>query len=249
MAVRLGLAWACSIALALVLGGSALAEQDAKLVARCADLLTEASQGDPVIPSIALQQAQSILIAPGVVDLQLGLGLRSGRGVAMTRHRDGTWGEPQTVRFSGGSVGYAGRTVTDTIMLFNVPVSATEALERYRLDALKVGIGIGAPVGKWHADAAEAGRDPGDLVTIYHRSRGVFAGGGIQVQKITAVDRSHRQSWLPQTVNRQADQSIATTVAAVLPPSAALERLKSTLARVAASPAAEVAVTPLPLPR
>ena len=38
-------------------------------------------------------------------------------------------------------------------------------------------------------------------------------------------------------------------VAAVPPPSAALDQFKATLARVAAGPTAEVAVTPLPLTR
>ena len=246
---RLGSGLGSAMALALVIGGSAVAEDDAKLMTRCAHLLAEVSQGDPVIPSIALEHAQSILIAPGVVDLQLGLGLRSGRGVAIARRGDGTWGEPQTVRFSGGSVGYAGRTVTDTIMLFNARLSATEAVERYRLGALKVGFGIGVKGGKWPADDAERGRAEEDLVTIYHRSRGVFAGGGIEVQNVTAVDRAAARSWLPQVVKPQTDGLLAKPVAAVPPPSAALDQFKATLARVAAGPTAEVAVTPLPLTR
>lgn len=245
----LGSAWAAPLALVLVMGGPALGEDDAPLVARCADLLTEVCQGDPVVPAIALERAQAILIAPGVVDLQLGLGLRSGRGVAIARRGDGTWGEPQTVRFSGGSVGYAGRTVSDTIMLFNVPVSAAEAVERYRLGWLKVGFGVGVKAGKWHAADAEPGRSPEDLVTIYHRARGAFAGGGIEVQNVTAVDRSPERSWLPAIMKPSTDQSIAVSAAAVLPPSAALDQFKATLARVAARPAAAVAVTPLPLTR
>lgn len=249
MTGHLGSGWASAFALVLVIGGSVVAEDDATLMTRCADLLAEVSQGDPVIPSIALEQAQSILIAPGVVDLQLGLGLRSGRGVAIARRGDGAWGEPETVRFSGGSVGYAGRTVTDTIMLFNARLSATEAVERYRLGALKVGFGIGVKGGKWHAEDAERGRAEEDIVTVYHRSRGAFAGGGIEVQNITAVDPAAARSWLPQIVKPQTDRSLAKPVAAVLAPSSALDQFKATLARVAAGPRAEVAVTPLPLTR
>lgn len=231
-------------------GGPARAGDGAALVARCDELLTEATSGDPVIPPAALREARSILIAPAVVDLQLGVGLRMGQGIVVARQGDGSWGEPQIVRFSGGSVGFAGRTVTDTIMLFNATVSAAEAVERHRLGAVKFGIWMAVQAsGSWQAAAAKAGRNPDDLVTVYQRSRGVVAGGGVALESVAAVDRTPRRSWLPAIPKSGAEPPSAAVVAPLLPQSASLDRLKTTLARVAAVPTAELAIVPLPLTR
>lgn len=231
-------------------GGPARAGNETMLVARCAEMLAEVTSGDPVIPPAALREARSILIAPAVVDLQLGVGLRTGQGIVVARRGDGTWGEPQIVRFSGGSIGFAGRTVTDTIMLFNAPVSAAEAVERHRLGAVKFGVWMAVQAaGSWQGAAAKAGRDPDDLVTVYQRSRGVVAGGGVALESVAAVDRKPRRSWLPVIPKTGAAPPPAGGVAPLLPPSPSLDLLKTTLARVAAVPTAEVAIGPPPLTR
>lgn len=250
MADRLRLGILGALVVVVGVGGPVSAGNETALVGRCAELLTEATSGDPVIPPAALREARSILIAPAVVDLQLGVGLRTGQGVVVARQGDGTWGEPQIVRFSGGSLGFAGRTVTDTIMLFNAPVSAAEAVERHRLGAVKFGIWMAVQAaGSWQAAAAKAGRDPDDLVTVYQRSRGVVAGGGVALESVAAVERTPRRNWLPAISKSGAAPPPAAVVAPLLPPSPALDHLKATLARVAAVPTAEVAIVPLPLTR
>lgn len=237
--LRTGLAWA----LLLGLGPWAVAWGDDALISRCEALLTEATQGDPVIPPDALYEAKAILIAPGVIDRQLVLGMRTGQGVLLTRQANGEWGAPEIMKFTGGSAGFAGRSVTDTIMLFNVPVTAEDAITRYKLNRLNVTIGLSVHIaGKWTSAVAEPGRDPADLVSTFERSRGMLVGAGMGLSKIDPV-RSQR-SWIPAVFASQPDTS-ARSDASPSPPTAAVSLLHSKLARVATAPKIEMAVLPV----
>ncbi len=245
MECRLHTAWAWVVVIGVA--SSAAASDDGTLVQRCAELLVDATQGDPAITPDVLLEAKALLIAPGVIDRQLGVGLRTGEGIVVVRQENGGWGKPQLVKFSGGSVGFAGRTVTDTIMVFNVPVSAEEALQRYKLNSFQVMIGIDLNNrSSWSSDIAEPGRNPDDLVSTYRRSRGMVVGGGMSVSNIRAAGQAQRRSWLSTVFGSHADVSPVQFDNASLPTSDDVAHLQSTLARIATPPAVEMAAVPIP---
>jgi lipid-binding SYLF domain-containing protein len=128
------------------------------------------------IPPKLLADAHGVVIVPRVVKVGFLVGVRGGRGVALQRNSDGTWGEPVFVRFGGASVGFqAGVEATDVILVFR----SRRSLDRVLAGKEKLTLGADAtvaagPLGR-EALAATDARMKAEVLS-YSRSRGLFAG-------------------------------------------------------------------------
>jgi SH3 domain-containing YSC84-like protein 1 len=74
---------------------------------------------DKQIPASVLQEAQCIVVIPGLVKVSVAVGYKSGKGLAICRH-DGTgeWGAPAFYNAKGPSVGISlGGESSDVVIL------------------------------------------------------------------------------------------------------------------------------------
>ena len=116
------------LALLLAVAWSARAADEAAVVKRATKLLEEiASDPDSGIPARYLREARGIVILPGLVETQLGVGRKKGHGVFLSRDEKGEWGDVRPVEVSGTSVGaIAGREVTDMVILYRTRKAAED---------------------------------------------------------------------------------------------------------------------------
>jgi lipid-binding SYLF domain-containing protein len=155
------------------------------------------------IPPALLRDAQGLVIVPGVIKAGFVIGGRHGRGVLVTRLPDGSWGRPEFITLSGGSIGWqVGVQSTDVVLVFKT----RRGLERMRKGKLTLGADVAiaaGPVGR-QAEAATDGRLESEIYS-YSRSRGLFAGlsieGGVLLldpAATAAYYRSEPVNWLDQ---------------------------------------------------
>ncbi|HWA99129.1 MAG TPA: lipid-binding SYLF domain-containing protein [Pirellulales bacterium] len=126
------------------------------------------------IPASLLNDAQGLVIVPGVVKIGFIGGIRRGRGVVLVRDQEGQWCLPQFVTLTGGSVGWqAGIQSTDVVLVFRNARGAQRLLSGKFTIGTDASIAAG-PVGR----SAEAGTDARLQAEIlsWSRSRGIFAG-------------------------------------------------------------------------
>ncbi len=128
------------------------------------------------IPTKILADAQGVVIVPRVMKVGFLVGVRAGRGVALQRNKDGTWGDPVFVRFGGASVGFqAGIEATDVVLVFRSRKSLDRVLDGKEKLTLGADATVAAgPVGREALAATDAKLDA--EVLSYSRSRGLFAG-------------------------------------------------------------------------
>ncbi len=74
---------------------------------------------DKQIPASVLQEAQCIVVIPGLVKVSVAVGYKSGKGFAICRHADtGEWGAPAFYNAKGPSVGISlGGSSSDVVIL------------------------------------------------------------------------------------------------------------------------------------
>ncbi len=129
------------------------------------------------IPTEVLAKAQAVVIIPDAVKLGLIGGVRSGRGVALIRQEDSSWGFPQPINLAGGSLGLqVGVEDIDMVLVFMTKRAAAG------LASGKFTIGADAsasagPVGR-DSSALTDGRSTSEVLS-YSRSRGLFLGASI----------------------------------------------------------------------
>jgi lipid-binding SYLF domain-containing protein len=127
------------------------------------------------IPRDLLNEAQGVVIIPGVVKLGFILAGRFGRGVALVRTPEGPWRAPVFVTFGGGSVGFqAGAQSTDLVLVFKNRRGIETLLSGTKL-TLGADAAIAAgPVGRQAATGTDLALNA--EIYSYSRSRGLFAG-------------------------------------------------------------------------
>jgi lipid-binding SYLF domain-containing protein len=129
------------------------------------------------IPTDVLAKAQAIVIIPDAVKLGLIGGVRSGRGVAILRQLDESWGFPQLVNLAGGSLGLqVGVEDIDMVLVFMTKRSA-EGLASGKFTIGTDASASAGPVGR-DANAVTDGRSISEVLS-YSRSRGLFVGASI----------------------------------------------------------------------
>lgn len=131
------------------------------------------------IPPKLLADAQGVVIIPRVVKLGFVVGARGGHGVALTRTKDGVWGDPVFVHFGGASFGFqAGIESADVVLVFRNRKSLDRVLEGREKLTLGLDASVAAgPVGREAMAATDA--QLGAEVLSYSRARGLFAGVAI----------------------------------------------------------------------
>ena len=131
------------------------------------------SAPDKGVPEDLLAKAQCVMIVPGLKKGAFIFGGEYGRGFALCR-RDGQWGGPAAIKFSGGSFGaQIGGESTDVIML----VMNRRGMEKLASDKFTIGGDVSAaagPVGR--TGAADTDIQLHAEILSYSRTRGVFAG-------------------------------------------------------------------------
>ncbi len=140
---------------------------------------------DKQIPAAVLQEAQCIVVVPGLVKVSVAVGYKSGKGLAICRHADtGKWGAPAFYNAKGPSVGISlGGSSSDVVIL---------AMNELAVDALTSGavtLGGGsatAVAGSEGTEAAAGGASKKAPFYTYARpTGGVFAGldvGSLSIQ-------------------------------------------------------------------
>lgn len=129
------------------------------------------------IPARLLSEAQGLAIIPRVIKIGFVAGIRRGHGVVVVRDADGSWGLPQFITLTGGSVGWqAGVQGTDVVLVFRTRRSVENLLRG------KFTIGVDAaaaagPVGR-NASAATDTSLQAEILS-YSRSRGLFLGASV----------------------------------------------------------------------
>jgi lipid-binding SYLF domain-containing protein len=129
------------------------------------------------IPIDVLAKAQAVVIIPDAVKLGLIGGVRSGRGVALLRQDDGSWGFPQLINLAGGSIGLQiGVEDIDMVLVFMTKRSA-EGLASGKFTIGTDASASAGPVGRDSTTVSD-GRSTSEVLS-YSRNRGLFVGASI----------------------------------------------------------------------
>ena len=154
------------------------------------ELATVQSAGDVVeafsdlsfkaIPPTLMQDAAGVAVVPRVFKAGFVVGGRYGRGVVLSRQRDGSWTNPVFITLAGGGIGWQiGVQSTDVILIFRTRDSLDRILNGKDKVTLGADVGVAAgPVGR-HAEAATDAALGAEIYS-YSRSRGLFAGVSLE---------------------------------------------------------------------
>lgn len=124
------------------------------------------------IQKYVLDNAKGIVIVPHLVKAGVGIGGQWGRGVLMTRDKQGQWSLPVFVGVSGASVGaQIGVEQSDLLLVFNDPFAIQKLLQTKNFT-----LGVDASVAAGPMGAkAKASTAPASVVS-YQRNKGLFIG-------------------------------------------------------------------------
>jgi lipid-binding SYLF domain-containing protein len=141
------------------------------------------------IPKYLLTQAQAVAVIPNVIKIGFVAAGRRGHGVVLIRDHQGTWGLPQFVTLTGGSVGWqVGVQGSDVVLVF----MTRKSVENLTSGAFTIGADAAVaagPVGR-NAAAATDGYLKAEILS-YSRSRGLFAGIALDGSVIEIDANSH----------------------------------------------------------
>ncbi|MGB7293485.1 MAG: lipid-binding SYLF domain-containing protein [Thermodesulfobacteriota bacterium] len=140
---------------------------------------------DKQIPASVLQEAQCIVVIPGLVKVSVAVGYKSGKGFAICRHADtGEWGAPAFYNAKGPSVGISLGGQSSDVVILAMNEMAEDALTS---GAVTLGGGSATAVaGSTGAQTAAGGASTKAPFYTYARATGgVFAGldvGSLSIQ-------------------------------------------------------------------
>jgi lipid-binding SYLF domain-containing protein len=140
---------------------------------------------DKQIPASVLQEAQCIVVIPGLVKVSVAVGYKSGKGFAICRHADtGEWGAPAFYNARGPSVGISLGGSSSDVVILAMNEMAEDALTS---GAVTLGGGSATAVaGSTGAQTAAGGASTKAPFYTYARATGgVFAGldvGSLSIQ-------------------------------------------------------------------
>jgi lipid-binding SYLF domain-containing protein len=173
----------CAMALLLVFSFSSMAmaaeggmplatqaQQDANKTVQMSTTALSQFAASGKIPKYVFDNAKGIVIVPHLVKAGLGVGGHWGRGVLMTRDKQGKWGLPVFVSIGGASVGaQIGVELSDLLLALNDPFAIQKLLQTNNFTlGLDASVAAG-PVGA-KAKASTAS------VVSYQRNKGLFIG-------------------------------------------------------------------------
>lgn len=141
------------------------------------------------IPKSLLVNAQGVAILPNVLKGGFIVGIEHGKGVIVTRDKNGAWQSPQFINITGGGVGWqAGIQSTDVILVFRTQSSVQNLMRgKFTLGA-DASVAAG-PVGR-QASAATDITFKSEIYS-YSRSRGLFAGVSLDGASMTIDNRAN----------------------------------------------------------
>jgi SH3 domain-containing YSC84-like protein 1 len=180
-----------AFALVIVVGLSLINMSWAQDVDKRAQGATDVLKGfmnqppDKQIPASVLQEAQCIVVIPGLVKVSVAVGYKSGKGLAICRHADtGEWGAPAFYNAKGPSVGISLGGSSSDVVILAMNEMAEDALTS---GAVTLGGGSATAVaGSTGAQTASGGASTKAPFYTYARATGgVFAGldvGSLSIQ-------------------------------------------------------------------
>lgn len=126
------------------------------------------------IPTSMIENAEALVIIPEVLKVGFIVGVQRGEGVVLARQADRTWGLPQFVTITAGSVGWQiGAESSDFILVFRTRRGVDNLMRGKFTIGADANATVG-PVGRQIGAATDA-RLQSEIFT-YSRSRGLFAG-------------------------------------------------------------------------
>jgi lipid-binding SYLF domain-containing protein len=149
--------------------------------------------GEGGLPVSVLNQADCVVVFPGVKKVAVGIGGSYGRGVLVCRKgakMDGSWGAPVMYSIDQGSIGVQlGSTATDLVMVVMNEKGSDQILN----GKTKLGANAAAAAGPTGAQATgyNAAAMKTDVLT-YSRSKGLFAGASLEGASIDADKEANK---------------------------------------------------------
>lgn len=148
------------------------------------------------IPQALLKDAQGIAIVPGLIKGGFIVGVEHGKGVILTRDKQGAWGSPNFITITGGGIGWqAGLQATDVILVFRTR-SSVENLMRGKFTIGADASVAAGPVGR-QASAATDITFKSEIYS-YSRSRGLFAGVSLDGASLQIDNRANAAFYGPR---------------------------------------------------
>lgn len=152
------------------------------------------------IPPQILDQAEGVVIIPGLINGSFVVGGKRGKGVAMVKLGNGRWSNPVFVSFTAGSIGFqAGVQSIDLVLVFK----HKGVLTKVENGDFTIGGDISAaagPVGR--SSSANTDYKLEAEVYSYSRSRGLFAGVSINGSNI-GIDKSANAAYYGSSATSQ----------------------------------------------
>lgn len=162
-----------------------------------------------------MPKAKGVLIFPQLVKAGFIFGGEGGKGIAVKRNPDGSWGYPAFYNMVGGSVGLQIGIESTEIMFLVMTDKAMNALLK---NQFKVGADVSVALGPVGAGLGTAKSSP-DLAAdmyAYSKNTGLFTGGALKGTVITVRDDLNKAYYgriatprdilsEPDFVNTQAD--------------------------------------------
>lgn len=168
-----------------------------------AEVLTEVmSAPDKGIPEELLENAQCIVIVPGIKKAAFIVGGQYGKGFIECRRASGKgWSAPAAVKVEGGSFGFQiGGSETDAIMLVMNKRGAEKLLSSKFTLGADASVAAG-PVGRSVAANTDA-KMQAEILT-YSRARGVFAGIALDGATLRPDNDTNTEMYGGRLTNKQ----------------------------------------------
>ena len=178
---------------------------------------------DKGVPQELLEQAQCVVVVPGLKKAGFIVGGKYGKGFAACRKPGGAgWTAPAAVRIEGGSFGLQiGASETDVILI----VKNQSGVQKLLQDKFTVGAGAEVTAGPVGRDlSAQTDAQMRAEMLSYSRSRGVFAGLTLNGATLREDGEGNREMYGRELTNKEILSG------AVAPPSSAAE-FETTLSR------------------
>jgi lipid-binding SYLF domain-containing protein len=157
---------------------------------------------DRQVPRQLMKTIYGLGIFPDVQKASFVIGGQRGRGLLMTRGRDGTWSLPLFITLTGASVGWqVGIQSSDIVLFFRTRQSVESILSgKYTL-----GVAASLAAGSLGREAAAAtDADMKAEIYSYSRSRGIFAGVSVQGVSLE-VDLDSSSDYYGRNITRPSD--------------------------------------------
>jgi lipid-binding SYLF domain-containing protein len=167
-------------------------QKETERLAACHDVLAEALTLKEGIPANLLDEAECVVVLPGVKKAALGFGARFGYGAASCRTEQGrgAWGRPLMMGLKGGSFGLQiGGQEVDLVLLFMNAKGIDYLLRNKFTLGADASIAAG-PLGR-SAEAATDAQMRAEILS-YSRSRGLFAGISLEGAVLKRDEEANR---------------------------------------------------------